>query len=183
MITTHYRFVRPAAMLLLAALLGACTITDKYPGQPAVAIGSQVRLNLDSDIPIDQDRIYIQDQRMLSLESVDTGRVYCSVVMQRHQQAGQPRLSVKSGEFKVSRVRLSNDYRHKPVIYANTDDNYYLPSFGVDYRTELHLRSTAQPELRGIYCTRHQIRYQPNQGPYPARDEIESAMGDLLEIV
>lgn len=166
----------------LAALLTACVSIDSiYPDQPAVAVGSTIRLNIDTNIPLQQDRIHVQDGQLLGREAVDTERVYCSVIMRGFQESGQPQLRLEPGEFIVARVRLQNDYVHNPVNYVTNDDIFYQPSFGVDFRTEIHLQASSDSNVSELRCTNHQLVYL-QVGPYPTRVHIEATMGDLVDL-
>ena len=96
-----------------------------------------------------------------------------------YQKAGGQQMKVEPGHFTVRRVRLYNDYVYNPVIYANTDDNFYLPSFGIDYRTELHLQSNEQPDVVALHCTEHRLKYE-RRASYPDRSHFNAALGDFV---
>lgn len=173
---------RLALGVCLVTFLTACaTSASRYPDQPVVAVDSKIRLNISAEIPPEQDRIYVQDQRLLSREAVDIDRVYCSVVMHGYRQSSRPGLQLKPDELTVTRVRLYNDYVFNPVNYVNNDQNFYQPSFGVDYRTEVYLKSADQPEIKSLICTKHQILYQ-TRGPYPERLQFEATLGELVDL-
>lgn len=89
--------------------------------------------------------------------------------------------NVAPGMFTVSRVRLYNDFLYRPVIYANKDDRYYSPSFGVDFRTEIHLASSAQPDVSALTCTDHRPEYN-HKTDYPGRSHFEAALGDFVTL-
>jgi len=174
--------VRLVAALALLATLGGCAgMTYQYTNQPAVPIGSSLRLNLDADVAADQNRIYIQNQMIVSKAQIDKEQMYCSVVLREYQKAGKPQLSVTPGEFKVWRVRLYNDFIHEPTIYANNDDRYYFPSDGIDFRTEIHLKSSEQPNVRALTCTEHRGEYKYHN-TYPNRSNFEAVLGDFVSL-
>ena len=179
----NHTIIKLALIFTLVTFLTACvSMASRYPNQPVVAVGSKIQLNINAEIPMEQDRIHVQNQQVLSREAVDIDRVYCSVVMHRYQESNQPKLKIKPDEFTVTRVRLYNDYVFNPVNYVNNDDNYYRPPAGLDYRTEIHLKSADQPEIRALFCTLHQIIYEP-RGPYPIRSQFEATMGELMELM
>ena len=101
-------------------------------------------------MPFDQNEVFIQNQMIVSKAQIDEEQVYCSVVMRRYQVADQPQLKIEPGKFSVSRVRLYNDFIYRPTIYANNDDQYYSPSYGIDFRTEIHLKSSDQPDIHAL---------------------------------
>ena len=90
-------------------------------------------------------------------------------------------MNVTPGEFKVWRVRLYNDFIYEPVIYANNDDSYYSPSYGINFRTELHLKSSEQPNVRALAFTDHQLKYQYNNH-YPELAQFQAVLGDLVDL-
>ena len=174
--------VRGAFTLVILFLVGGCASTaTQHTNQPAVPIGSQLQLNLSADLPIDQNRIFIQQQMIVSQAQLDREQLYCSVVLKGYQENGARQMKVEPGSFTVNRVRLYNDYVYQPVIYANTDDNFYLPSFGIDYVTELHLSSSEQPDVVALHCTEHRARYERN-ADYPDRSQFDSTLGDLVTL-
>lgn len=174
--------VKSACVLAIALVVAGCSgLGYQYPNQPAVAVNSQVQLNLSAQVPLDQDRIYIQNQMIVSKAQIDEQQVYCSVVMQRYQEAGKPQLRVEPGTFSVWRVRLYNDFVYQPTIYANNDDRPYSPSFGIDFRTEIHLKSSAQPNISALACTEHRLEYQ-HHNTYPERAQFEAVLGDLVTL-
>lgn len=165
-----------------AGLITACASLDStYPEQPAAAVGSKIQLNISAKVPMDQDRVHVQDGQLLGKQALDIERIYCSVVMRRYQDADQPELKLEPGEFTVSRVRLQNDYVFNPVNYVNSDQNFYQPSYGVNYRIEIHLETAGNSDIRALMCTNHQLKYSPI-GPYPTRSHIEKAMGYLADL-
>lgn len=179
----NHTIIKLALIFTFVTFLTACvSFASRYPNQPAVAVGSKIRLNISAEIPMEQDRIHVQNQQLLSKEALDIDRVYCSVVMHRYQESNQPKLKIEPDEFTVTRVRLYNDYVFNPINYANNDDNFYRPSYGIDYRTEIHLKSAGQPEIKALFCTNHQLIYEP-VGPYPIRSHFEATMGELMELM
>ena len=70
---------------------------------------------------------------------------------------------------------------YNPAIYANNDDRYYSPSFGIDFRTEIHLKSSDQLDVSALTCTEHRPQYG-YQNSYPGREHFESALGDLVTL-
>ena len=172
---------RAFALVMPLAIAGCASIGYQIPNQPAVPIGSQVQLNLNAEVPVDQNRIYIQNERVVSKAQLDKEQVYCSVVMKQYQEAGAPKMKVTPGEFSVWRVRLYNDFIYQPTIYANTDDQYYSPSYGVDFRTELHLKSDNQADVIALECTEHRLKYL-HQNTYPERSHFVTTLGDLVTL-
>jgi hypothetical protein len=96
--------------------------------------------------------------------------------MNKYQQGDEPQLKLVPGEFKVSQVRLYNDFVHRPVIYANNDDPYWEASYGIHYQTEIYLESAEQPQVKALICTRRTIEYL-KVGPYPQRPQFENQLG------
>ena len=179
----NHSTIKLVLILAFVSFLTACaSFQSSYPNQPVVVVGSKIRLNISAEIPMEQDRFHVQNQQLISKEAVDIDRVYCSVVMHSYQEASLPKLKIMPDEFTVSRVRLYNNYVFSPVNYVNNDDNFYQPSFGVDYRTEIHLKSANQPEIKALFCTNHQLIYEP-KGPYPIRAHIEATMGELVDLM
>ena len=168
-------------MAFIAAVAACAGTAPTIPNQPAVPIGSTIKLNITANVPLDQDRIYIQNRMVVSAAQIDKEQIFCSVFMHRYQQADGPQLKITPGEFTVSRVRLYNDFIYKPTIYANNDDQYYSPSFGVDYRTEIYLDSSDQPEVRALTCTDHRLKYQQRPN-YLDRTHFEAALGDFVDL-
>ena len=174
--------VKPVFVIVLISVIAGCASNaQKYSNQPAVAVGSAVKLNFNANLPVDQDRIYIQNQTIVSKAQLDKEQIYCSVFMHGYQDAGQPQMKVIQGEFKVWRVRLYNDFIYEPVIYANNDDSYYSPSYGINFRTELHLKSSEQTDVRALACTDHQLKYQYNNR-YPELAQFQAVLGDLVDL-
>ena len=169
---------KSAAALVVLFIIAGCA-GYQPPNQPAVPVGSQVELNLSSDVPVDQNGVFIQNQRVVSKAQIDQGQVFCQVVMNDYQKAGGQQMKVEPGRFTVRRVRLYNHYVYNPVIYANTADNFYLPSFGIDYRTELHLQSNEQPDVVALHCTEHRLKYE-RRASYPDRSHFNAALGDFV---
>jgi hypothetical protein len=173
-------FARATVLLASVTFLTACASGyQNYLNQPAVPIDSEIELNISANIALDQNRIYIQNRMLVSAAQIDQYQIFCTIVMHRYQEATQPQLKIVPGKFTVSRVRLYNDFIYKPVIYANNDDQYYSPSFGVDFRTELHLTSNDQPEISALTCTDHRLKYK-HKNDYPGRSQFEAALGDFV---
>ena len=62
--------VKPVfVIVLISAIAGCASNAQKYSNQPAVAVGSTVELNFNANLPVDQDRIYIQNQTIVSKAS------------------------------------------------------------------------------------------------------------------
>lgn len=176
------RFTKTSLLLTLIGALTACASgPQRYQNQPAVPIGNQIGLNISANVAPDQNRIYIQNHMLVSKVQIDEYQVYCSIVMHRYQEADQPQLKIAPGMFTVSRVRLYNDFLYRPVIYANNDDRYYSPSFGVDFRTEIHLASSAQPDVSALTCTDHRPEYN-RKTDYPGRSHFETALGNFVTL-
>ena len=176
------RFVKTALLLVLMGTLTACAGGYRnYLNQPAVPIGSQVELNISADVALDQNRIYIQNRMLVSKAQIDQYQVFCTIVMHRYQETNQTQLKVVPGKFTVTRVRLVNDFIYRPVIYANNDDQYYSPSFGVDFSTEIYLTSNDQPEVSALTCTDHRPKYK-HKNDYPGRSQFEAALGDFVSL-
>ncbi len=176
------QFAKTIFLLTLGGALTACAgMTHNYPNQPAVPIGSRVQMNITANVALDQNRIYIQNRRIVSQAQIDKFQMFCSVVMHRYQEAGKPQLKIVPGTFTVSRVRLYNDFIHNPTIYANNDDQYYSPSYGIDFRTELILKSSDQPDVRALTCTDHRLKYK-TRNDYPERTHFEAVLGDFVSL-
>ena len=174
--------VKATVLLAFITFLAACAGKgSQYPNQPAVPIGSQVEVNISANVALDQNRIYIQNRMLVSAAQIDQYQVFCTIVMHRYQEANQPQLKIAPGKFTVTRVRLSNDFIYRPVIYANNDDQYYSPSYGVDFRTELHLTFNDQPEVRALTCIDHRLKYK-HKNDYPDRSHFETALGDFVTL-
>jgi hypothetical protein len=176
------RFVKTTLLLVLMGTLTACAGGyHNYLNQPAVPIGSQVELNISANVALDQNRIYIQNRMLVSKAQIDQYQIFCTIVMHRYQETTQPQLKIVPGKFTVTRVRLVNDFIHRPVIYANNDDQYYSPSHGVDFRTELHLTSNDQPEVSALTCTDHRPKYK-HKNEYLGRSDFEAALGNFVTL-
>jgi len=169
------------ALISVLAITGCTSLATRYPNQPAVAIGSQVQLNLSAEVPLDQNRVFIQNGMVVSEAQIDKQQVYCNIVMHNYSEVGQPTMKIEPGKFSVWRVRLYNDYIYQPTIYANNDDRYYSPSFGIDFRTEIHLKSSDQPGVSAFTCTEHKPGYQ-HQNTYPDRANFEAVLGDFVTL-
>lgn len=173
--------------ILVAIFITGCASTaSKYTDQPAVPLGSRVQLNITADIPLDSRKIYIQNGMILSKASIDTYSTYCSVNMIQYQDKNAAQMRIKPGEFTVSRVRLYNDYVFDPILYANNDDRYYYPSNGVNYRTELHLKSGDQPDVSSLNCVNRKedyVRLGHYAGHYPVKSEFKAALQDLVNFL
>lgn len=173
---------KTSILLISATLLVACTGTSpKHPNQPALPVGSKIQLNITADLPVGENSIYIQNQTLVSSAQIDKYQVFCSVLMNEYQQANEPQQKVEPGEFKVSRVRLYNDYVHQPVIYANNDSPFWAPSFFIHFRTEIYLESASQPQVVALICTRQSVEYK-KIGYYPQRPQFEAQLGDFVEL-
>ena len=59
------------AFVIFSTITGCAGIAFEYPNQPAVPVGSLVQLNLDAEVPIDQNRIYIQNRTIVSRAQID----------------------------------------------------------------------------------------------------------------
>lgn len=170
-------------MLMAIFITGCASTASRYPDQPAVPLGSTVQLNITADIPIDSKKIYIQNGIIVSKASIDVYSTYCSVSMNQYQDKNAAQMRIVPGDFTVSRVRLYNDYVFDPIIYANNDDRYYYPTFGVNYRTELHLSSSDQPDVSSLNCINRKEDYvRPGHysGHYPVKSEFNVALGSLV---
>jgi len=175
-------FAKAAVVLAFVTFLAACAGRSfQHPNQPVTPIGSTIHLNITADVPLDDNSVYIQNQMIVSAAQIDKYQVYCSVVMDKYQQSAEPQLKIVPGEFTVLRVRLYNDYVHNPTIYANTDDRFYYPSTGIDFRTEIHLKSSNQPEIHALTCTNHSAHYK-QAGYYPERPQFEAQLGDFAKL-
>lgn len=169
-------------LVTFALLITACAGTNQqYANQPAVNPGSKIELNISSTIPPDSDRIYIQNGKVMDKSEIDTYQIYCNLVMRKYQDENGSKLKVTPGEFTVYRVRLNNNYIHRPVIYASTEDRYYYPPLGVDYRTELFLKSSDQPDVKVLSCTRNMEDYS-KESRFPKKSQIEKTMGELVNL-
>lgn len=167
---------------ILAILISSCAGTSQqYANQPAVNPGSKIELNISSTIPSDSDRIYIQNGKIISKSAIDTYQVYCNLVMNKYQSVNGSELKVTPGEFTVYRVRLNNDYIHNPVIYASTENRFYYPALGVNYRTELFLESPDQPYVKALSCSRNTEDYS-KESRFPNSSQIEMAMKELVNL-
>ena len=176
------RLIKATLLLVLTGVLAGCAGGYyNYQNQPAVPIGSQVELNISANVAPDQNRVYIQNRMLVSKAQIDQYQVFCAIVMHRYQEANQPQLKIVPGKFTVTRVRLVNDFIYRPVIYANNDDQYYSPSYGVDFSTEIYLTSNDQPEVSALTCTDHRLKYQ-HKNDYPGRSQFEAALGDFVSI-
>jgi hypothetical protein len=89
--------------------------------------------------------------------------------MHAHPDAGPPQMKVSPGEFKVWRVGFYND------------DCYYSPSYGIDFRTKLQLKSSEQPHGCALACTDHQLLYQYNTH-YLELAQFQAVPGDLGDL-
>jgi len=175
-----HSYLRVVVLAVAIIFIGACAGTGRqYANQPVVSIGSKIQLEIAAIIPLGQDRVHIQNNRLVSKLQIDTYSVYCSVIMEKYQEEGMPQLRIETGEFTVSRVRLYNDYVHNPIIYANNDDRYWYPSGGVVYRTELYLESPDQPLVRALTRTNNQAEYKID-GYFPLRSHFVTVMGDFI---
>ena len=183
MAIVRIKFARVALCSVIALLVTACaTPNARYPAQPPIELDATVQLNFSAEIPIGQDRVFIQNGHIVAAEAVDIYQVFCNLRMKRYQSADAPRMKIEPGTFATTRVRLYNDYVHRPVVYANNDDPFYYPSFGIDYRTEVYLQSAAQPDLLMLACTNHQWVYRDDVFYYPTRADFGVALGDKVRI-
>ena len=167
-------------LLTITGLLSGCVSSYKYPGQPMVAPGSRIQLNISAKFSADDSRVYIQNGAVISKSSKDRYQTFCTLGMKPGESLTTGKWRVSPGEFTVTRIRLYNDHVHNPVVYANTDLDFYHPGGGVNYRTELHLRSTDQPIVRDLSCTNYNPDYE-RRGFYPVKAEFIKALGKLIE--
>ena len=170
-----------AILLLLTAivLLVGCVSSFKYPGHPVVAPGSKIQVNISASFPVDGSKIYIQNGTISSKDSKDRYQTYCTLSLDPEKLVAADKWQVSPGEFTVTKIRLYNDYVHNPVTYASTDLDFYHPGGGVNYRTELYLKSADQPIVRDLSCTNYNPDYS-RRGFYPVKSEFAKALGNLI---
>jgi hypothetical protein len=173
--------VRSASALVILLTITGCASGRAIPNQPALPIGSELQINLSADVPVDQHQVYIQNQMVVSKAQIDKEQVFCSVVMKGYQEPGERQMKVEPGKFTVWRVRLYNDFLYNPTIYANTDDQQYTPSYGIDFRTELHLKSSEESDVIAVTCTEHRPKYL-HQNTFPDRSHFAATLGDFVTL-
>jgi len=167
-------------LLTMTTLLGGCVSSFKYPGQPVIAPGTKIQLNVSASFSADEGKIYIQNGTVISKNSKDRYQTFCTLGMNPEESLLTQKWRVSPGEFIVTKIRLYNNHVHNPVLYANTDLDFLHPGGGVNYRTELHLLSTDQPVVRDLSCTNYNPDYA-RRGFYPVKAEFIEALGKLIE--
>jgi hypothetical protein len=82
--------VGPIMALVFGATLAGCAGWGyQDPNQPVVPIGSRIQLNLNAEVPLDENRIYIRKRMIVAKAQIDKEQVYCSVVMHAYQGGRQ----------------------------------------------------------------------------------------------
>jgi hypothetical protein len=167
-----------AVVLTMLFFISACvSIKSRFEKQLPVKPGSEIQMNITADIPINKARVYSQKGQIIGKSYIDRAAVFCSVLMNSLQKENGPKLSILSGKFRVTQVKLSNDDHYAPRIFASRKWVYDPPS-NINYETELRLQSTEQPEVRALICVR-QIDAYGNH--YPRLADFKQALGELVE--
>ncbi|MFT5658231.1 MAG: hypothetical protein ACI9KN_001510 [Gammaproteobacteria bacterium] len=175
-----HELFKTLGILAIIGLLSACAgYQSRYAKQLPVQPGDEIKINITADIPLNQARVYSQRGQLISKSDIDKFDVFCSVLMHRINYADNDRLNIVPGKFRVTQVRLSNDYNFQSRVFAsNSGDWFYDPPSRVNYDTEIRLQSDEQPEVRALFCVR-QIDGYGNH--YPRLSDFEAGWGDLVE--
>lgn len=174
------------SILLMALILASgCAYTFKMSA-PAVAVGSNLRINQSFKDLSNGSQIYFQNGTNRPSEQLDKWSTYCVLYVYSDQHEAEYITSVEPGDFLVSsasnrREVVDNQYgpNSPEILLAAVEwDRYDRPSF-ILYRTELRLYSAEQPDVKSLSCYQKASTY----GNYhPKLEQIKLALGDVIQI-
>lgn len=172
------KVTKVTALIIMVGLIASCAgFESRYAKQLPARPGTDIQINITADIPLNKARVYSQKGRIIEKSDIDKNDVFCSVLMNSLQKQNGPKLSILPGKFRVTKVKLSNDYSYKPRIFASREWVYDPPS-NVNYETELRLQSAEQPEVRALICVRQVDGYRNH---YPRLTDFKRGFGTLVE--
>lgn len=175
-----YKTMTSLFVLYLVLSLGSCvSLNQRYAASLAVKPGATVEIKSSLEIPSGLARVYLQSGKPVKKNKLDRFEVYCSVLMNRVHDSGEPLMAVRPGLFRVKEVLLYNDYNTMRRSYVSLGWSFDFPS-DVIYEIGLQLESSEQPEVRALICAKHVDNYRSDQRNYPDLGEIQTALGDLI---
>ncbi len=171
----------------IAVASGCAASLGNNPDRPSVNSASIIQFNQELKIPYRQARIYIQDGVVARVRSSDEWSTFCSVLMQKRHETGEPRIIISPGQFKITKVIENNGYigTHRTYIaslkwildVAKDDNRRSNKAF---FSVEMRLNSAQQPGVRSLICEKRTDNYGLYN--YPTLAEIRIALGNMIEI-
>lgn len=169
----------------LVWMVSGCALDSPHPASPyyAYTAGWVVQLNQPLTIPPDAATVRLQYGDIVPRNSVQEYDPYC--VVELNTVRSEPQI-LKPGRFEVWRVTRSVQ------TLAATASPFIKTMYGFDdagasflyYKTEFHLRDSAQPDLRSMTCAWDQMT--PGSRAFMRHltlDEIRSALGHWITLI
>jgi hypothetical protein len=170
---------------LLLLLAGCASLESPNPASPYYAYppGWVVRLNQPLTIPSNAATVRLQYGGVVPRNGVQEHDPYC--VVELNTVSDKPQ-TLEPGRFEVWWVTRSVEIlaaAPSPFIKAASgmDGSGALPQY---YKTEFHLRSALQPNIRSMTCAWNQMTpgHRPLMRPLTL-GEIRGALGDWITLI
>jgi len=170
-------------LLVLLPIL-ACKTQSYAENSPyfRIPVGSTVEIRQVLTIPANTARVYIQYGKTTQYQNLDQYEAHCWVLSWKVLPENQ---TIKPGNFIVTRLRELEDLvRYKNNMqFVRTQNNPYQNINGgvtaVEYKTELTIHSSEQPDIRKLVCNHWE---DPSDARHLSLAEIRTTLGDLITI-
>lgn len=185
----YTEWIRIAAVLAAAAVIGGCAAGRGYHGHAEVPAGSLVELHQTLSLPAATPaRVYLQGGQVIPRGAVNEFEPFCSFGLRRQ---GDEALvgEIRPGSFRV--VRDSRSW-HRPgagiagaMLVAGTEMFPFREDRGparFTFYTELPLESAAQPQVDDLRCQFDGDRWHLVQRSYPGAAHSRQALGGIASL-
>jgi hypothetical protein len=170
---------------LLLLLAGCASLESPNPVSPYYAYppGWVLQLNRTLTIPPNSATVRLQYGGIVPRNGVQEQDPYC--VVELNTVSDKPQ-TLEPGRFEVRRVT------HRVDFLAAAPSPFIKASFGMDgsgalpqyYKTEFHLRSALQPNIRSMTCAWNQMAPGNQLLMRPLTlGEIRGALGDWITLI
>ena len=172
-------------LLILAIAVSGCTYTSRLTST-AVMPGASLQINQAFSALPNGTSLYFQNGTHMPERQLDKWSTYCALYVYNDQFKADYITSVEPGTFLVwstSNGREIVDNRDKNLSDTKLAGLlrwpvHDLPSY-ILYRTRLYLLSEDQPDVKYLTCFQKAGYYGDY---YPRFEQIEMALGDVIEI-
>ena len=170
-------------LLVLLPLL-ACQTQSYAENSPyfRIPVGSTVEVRQALTIPANTARVYIQYGKTTQYQKLDQYEANCWVLSWKLVPENQ---TIKPGNFIVTRLRELEDlvrYKNDMQFVRIKNSPYQNMNGGVtavEYKTELTIHSSEQPDIRKLVCNHWE---DPSDARHLSLAEIRTTLGDLITI-
>jgi hypothetical protein len=168
----------PIFLLLLIA--GCATRT---PTTPPVKIDFRIQVNTQFDALPNGTRIDFQGGQRIQQGNLDKWTTYCRLYVYNRNHKADYLTAVLPGSFEVTKVEAKYNSSDSPPGFYHSSFTWGVRDMPAYYLYQVHMRLTSpdQPDVQTLKCYKKWTI--PRAKEYPTRDEIQQALGDLIEII